>query len=132
MAERVYFFRMLADADGDTEALLRTSRADRGVSLRWNVRQLPCFTLWKNETALPDGYVTGLEPGTNFPNPRSFEQQHDRVVRLAAGQTYAMQVGISLHTSPSDVEEAAERIRSLQGDAQPHLVDQPDPDWCAP
>ncbi len=72
MEERVYFFRMLADANDQTQALLRSADGRRGVCLYWNVKQLPCFTLWKNETAEQDGYVTGLEPGTNFPNPRSF------------------------------------------------------------
>jgi hypothetical protein len=47
---------------------------DLGLILRWNRRELPCFTLWRNSAAVEDGYVTGLEPGTNFPNFKGFER----------------------------------------------------------
>jgi hypothetical protein len=43
----------------------RHHRAERGVALRFNRQDLPCFTVWKNTGALEDGYVTGLEPATN-------------------------------------------------------------------
>ena len=55
------------------------------MSLVHNVKQLPCYSVWKNTTASADGSVTGLEPGTNFPNPRSFEGQKGRVLKLAPG-----------------------------------------------
>ena len=46
-AEEAYFFRLLADSAGLTQTLLRNAAGDRGVSLRFAVEQLPCFTLWK-------------------------------------------------------------------------------------
>ena len=45
------------------------------MSIKFNKRQLPCFTLWKNRQAAVDGYVTGLEPATNYPNPKPFEKE---------------------------------------------------------
>ena len=72
--EQVYFLDLLADADGSTQALLKNAHGTRGVCLKFNQRQLPCFTLWKNTTAAEDGYVTGLEPGTNFSESAKFRR----------------------------------------------------------
>ncbi|OXE35403.1 MAG: hypothetical protein CGW95_14090, partial [Phenylobacterium zucineum] len=40
---------------------------------------LPYFVIWKNTVDVSDGYVCGLEPSTNFPNPRTFEETKGRV-----------------------------------------------------
>ncbi len=129
--ERVYLVKPCADQEGETRVLLKNPQARRGVSLTWNVAQLPYFTLWKNETALNDGYVTGLEPGTNFPNPRQFETQHNRLVRLAPGATHEMRIGFSYHESAAAVEQAEAAVKAIQGDRAPELFDQPQPTWCA-
>src|SRR5262245_21763878 len=74
-AEQVYCYDLLADHAGRTLAMLYNRAADRGLVLRWSRQELPCFTVWKNTAAIEDGYVTGLEPATNYPNFRSFERQ---------------------------------------------------------
>src|SRR5262249_35554294 len=66
-AEEVFDVLPAADPAGRSLALLRNAAGDRGLAVRWSVRELPCFTIWKNTAATEDGYVTGLEPGTNFP-----------------------------------------------------------------
>ena len=43
---------------------------NRAVVLRFHRDQLPGFTLWKNTAGPRDGYVSGLEPASNYPNPR--------------------------------------------------------------
>jgi hypothetical protein len=131
MTERVYFMRMLADDQRQTLALLRSADAQRGVSLHWNAEQLPCFSLWKNETSLQDGYVTGLEPGTNFPNPRTFEGEKGRVIRLAAAASHTMTLRIAIHEAAAAVQTATEQIRAIQRGRAPELVKSPDPQWCA-
>jgi galactose mutarotase-like enzyme len=131
MEEQVYFFRMLADADDQTQVLLRSADGRRGATLGWNTRQLPCFSLWKNETAIADGYVAGLEPGTNFPNPRSFEAEQGRVVVLEGGASYTMKLDFRFHATAADVQQAESQVRQLQGNRQPELRDSPDSDWCA-
>lgn len=131
MAEQVYFFRLFADAADRTQALLKSANGQRGVSLSWNVKQLGCFTLWKNENSLQDGYVTGLEPGTNFPNPRSFETAKGRVIKLGGGETHTMQVGVTLHADAAGVTAAEREISRLQGGRQTKLLTAPDPEWCA-
>ncbi|NIL96008.1 MAG: DUF4432 family protein [Planctomycetales bacterium] len=129
--ERVYFSKLLADEKGSTQVLLRAAHRDQGVSLRFNTRQLPCFTQWKNNPPLPDGYVTGLEPGTNFPNPRGFETQQGRVLKLAAGETAEFKLAIQLHPDAGSVAEAEAKIATLQSAAQPIIHNSPHPDWCA-
>lgn len=131
MPERVYLMKLNSDHEGETQVLLRNASATRGVSLNWNVGQLPCFTLWKNETALADGYVTGLEPGTNFPNPRSFEGKQGRVVKIAGGATYRMKLGLTVHNDAAGVKQAENSIARIQGDRKPTLHDAPQPNWCA-
>src|SRR5262249_29573719 len=74
-AEQVYLFQLLGDGpDGRTLALLRNRAGDKGVVLRFSTTQLPCFTLWKNTGGAHEGYVTGLEPATNYPSPKPFEK----------------------------------------------------------
>ena len=65
--------------------LLHNAAADRGLCLEFSLEQLPCFTLWKNTQAEADGYVAGIEPSTDYPNPREFEREQGRVLTLVPG-----------------------------------------------
>jgi len=116
---------------GQTRTLLRNAHGSRGVSLLHRVDQLPCYTLWKNTAASVDGNVTGLEPGTNFPNPRSFEGQHGRVVKLAAGASATLELQLDVHASAEEVAAAERSIAQLQGTIQPTVHGAPLPTWCA-
>ncbi len=128
--EQVYFMQLFADQQGQSRVLLKNAHSTRGALLQFDLETLPCFTVWKNTTSLADGYVTGIEPGTNFPNPRSFEGQHDRVVKLDAGASVTYRLRLQLLTTPAEVEQAEAETRALQ--KQPaQLVDQPTSDWCA-
>ncbi len=127
--EQVYFFELAADAGGETRVLLKNAHATGGVSLRYNTQQLPCFTLWKNTPLAADGYVTGLEPGTNFPNPRSFEGQQGRFVSLAPGETAKFEVELELHGDEASVRAAEAKIAKLQKGNQPRIFDKPQRGW---
>jgi len=129
--EQVYFFELHAGEGGQTRTLLKNAHATRGVSLVFNKQQLPYFTLWKNTTGAPDGYVTGLEPGTNFPNPRSFETTKNRVVKLAPGQKQTFDVTLEIHGSAQEVAAAEAAVAKIQAGRPPQIFDQPQADWCA-
>lgn len=118
-AEQVYFLELLTGEDGKTHTLLKNAEGTRGVSILLDKGQLPCYTLWKNTTASADGYVTGLEPGTNFPNPRTFEGQQGRVVRLAPDATTAFDLVMEFHKNADEVRQAEDAIAALQGDIAP-------------
>lgn len=130
--EQVYFFELLADADGETQAMLRNAHGTRGARMFFNKKQLPCFTQWKNTTALSDGYVTGLEPGTNFPNPRTYEGEQGRVVKLKGGGTFGFEFRLEYLASDGDVQAAEADITRLQGDTKPKIYASPQDGWCAP
>jgi hypothetical protein len=127
--EQVYFAELTGDRQGNTQVLLKNSAGNAGVGVRCNKQTLPYFLLWKNTVAPQDGYVTGLEPGTNFPNPRTFETQKRRVVDLAAGQTWQTQVHVDWLTSRQEIAAAEANIQTLQGNTQPEVHEQPLPDW---
>lgn len=129
--EQVYFFEMLSDENKQTRTLLKNAHGRRGVSIKYSPDQLPCFSLWKNTAPLSDGYVTGLEPGTNFPNPRSFEGEHGRVVKLAGGESHTLAVEMEIHGSAEEVAAAEAAIAAIQGSHKPEVFDAPQPDWCA-
>jgi galactose mutarotase-like enzyme len=129
-AEEAYFIELLANGDGWSPTLLRNAAGTRGASVHVHTEQLPCFTLWKNTTAAADGYVTGLEPGTNFPNPRTFEGQQGRVVQLTPGERVALQLGLEIHHGSDQVQEAEQAIATLQARVTPEVCDQPQAPWC--
>ncbi|MCA9150933.1 MAG: aldose 1-epimerase family protein [Planctomycetales bacterium] len=131
MPERVYFHALFADDNRQTLAILRDAKSSHGVALEWNVDQLPYFSLWKNETGLEDGYVTGLEPGTNFPNPRTFEGEHGRVVQLAPGATHTMKLGFTYLENNDAVKQAESRVETIRGGRPVEIADKPTADWCA-
>lgn len=128
-SEQVYFFELLADGDGKTQVLLKNAHGTQGVALRYSTKQLPYFTLWKNTPLAADGYVTGLEPGTNFPNPRSFEGQQNRVVKLKAGETVKFEVELDVLGDAKAVASAEKAIAKLQGGTKPQVFSTPQAGW---
>src|SRR3954471_298379 len=128
-AEQVYVCDLAADSAGETRVLVSGLEGDEGVSLQFNKRALPCFTLWRNTPAEPDGYVVGLEPGTNYPNPRSFEKQHGRVVSLKPGERWQAQVAVTWHQDSASIAEVDKAIGAIQDRQKPERVAQPRTDW---
>ena len=131
LGEACFFFDLLADAAGRTQALLRNPAGDQGVSVKFNKNQLPCFTLWKNRQAAADGYVTGLEPGINFPNRRSFEKQQGRVIVLDGGESRTFELTIEAHGDAAEVSAAEKAVAAIQGKVTPEICSQPEPHWSA-
>ncbi|RMG38328.1 MAG: DUF4432 family protein [Planctomycetota bacterium] len=128
--EQVYFFELYADRRHWTTVLLKNAHGTEGVRLDFDVRRLPCFTQWKNTTALSDGYVTGIEPGTNFPNPRSFETAQGRVVRLDPRGAAEFVLKLKWLRSPGAVSDAERRVRAIRGDRPTTVHRTPQPGWC--
>jgi hypothetical protein len=117
-AEQVYCYDLLGDAGGRTLAMLYNHAADKGLVLRFNRQELPCFTVWKNTGALEDGYVTGLEPATNYPNFKTFERRQGRVPTLPAGGSWEATWSIDVHDTADGVAGALAEIVSLQSQAK--------------
>jgi hypothetical protein len=130
-AEACFFFEPAADAQGNARALIRSADGSQGASVRFNARQLPCFTLWKNRQAAADGYVTGLEPAINYPNVRSFEKRQGRVAVLAPGESRRFELVIEAHPDAAAVATAEAEIAALQSSAAGEILPQSNPLWSA-
>jgi Domain of unknown function (DUF4432) len=118
-AEQVYCYNLLEDSGGRTVALLYNSASDRGIALRWNRNELPCFTVWKNCAAVEDGYVTGLEPATNYPNFKSFERQQGRVRLLPPGGRWECSWSIEACDTAAEVAKVLADVVAIQAHAKP-------------
>ncbi|QEG02705.1 hypothetical protein Mal15_68260 [Stieleria maiorica] len=127
--ERVYFAKLRGDETNLTTAMLQNADASQALAVTYGTKTLPRFVLWKNTADTADGYVTGLEPATNFPNQRSFEAAHDRVVEVQPEQTVCFRVTIDPLSDPESVAEMAERIEKLAGDQPPVIHAVPRPGW---
>jgi len=124
--EEVYCLYPLADEQNRTLIALRNKAGDRGASIAFNVAELPHLTLWKNTAAEADGYVTGLEPGTNFPNNRRIERKLGRVPKLAPGATRKAMLDFALLPDAAAVKGTADRIARLQAKQKPVVETQPE------
>lgn len=127
--EYAHFASLRGDDQGRTRVLLVAPGGEQGVSLQFDIRQLPCFTLWKSQLAASDGYVGGLEPGINYPNIRDFEKRQGRVAVLEPGESRSFEVVLEAHPDTASVERAAAHIADLQGSATPTIETQPHAGW---
>lgn len=114
LPEEAFFCELISDWKDQTQVLLRNDEGDRGLSMSFSTKQLPCFTLWKNTQAEADGYVTGLEPGTNLPNLKTFERERGRVISLAPGDSYETSFQLRVHDTPAGIARSEKQIRALQ------------------
>lgn len=111
--EQVYLLTPRADENNRTTALIHSKAMDRAASISWSLDQLPYLTVWKNTGAKEDGYVTGIEPGTNYPNNRSVERKAGRVPILKPGQSRKMSLTFGLHNGADEVNEAITIVNAL-------------------
>ena len=127
-SEQVYFSASRGDASGWAKCLLAAPAGDRGVAVSYRCDTLPYFSQWKNTVAEADGYVTGLEPGTGFPNPRWFEAEHGRVVSLAGGQSIDFELAIEGIATPQRLAAVEQEIAAIR--SRPVATCPFEADWC--
>lgn len=127
--EFAHFADVSADSDGMGRVVLEAAGGQRGASVVFNRRQLPCFTIWKSQLPISDGYVTGLEPGTNFPNVQSFERSQGRVIALEPGETREFQVELHAHPDAEALRAALERVDRVSAGRSPEIARQPRAGW---
>ena len=94
-------------------AMLKSPDGAQGALFKFNIHELPCMSLWKNEAPARTGYVTGLEPGTGYPYARTIERAAGRVPVLQGGGSYHIHLAISALTTSAAVAEAGAAIRKL-------------------
>jgi len=104
-----------------TRALLEAAGGASGASLAWDVRQLPCFTQWKNPQSPAAGFVTGLEPGTTIRISAASRSCAKRVVPLASGATWRVDLDLEYHPDRAAVERAAKEVARIAAGKTPIL-----------
>lgn len=128
-AEQVYFVRPLTADDGRALAVLAAPEGDRAVAVRFDTSTLPWFAQWKSTQAEADGYVTGLEPCSSFPNLRSFERQQNRVVQLDPMGSVTFEFAVTVVSTADDVSRLVQEVADLQQAERMTVHDQPNPEW---
>lgn len=114
--ETVFNCALYAEESGATFAALVNDDATRGVAIRYDGRQLPAFTLWKNADTLAQGYVLGLEPGTNPPYPHAVERGHGRIRSIAPHGSVRFDLAIEALTSAERVDDVQREAEGLRRD----------------
>ena len=103
----------------ETMTMLRNATGDKASLLRFTLKDFPCFTLWKNTAGKADGYVTGLEPATSYPNSRRFEREKGRVITLAGGESRTTTLSIEALDTKKAIKAAEAEIKTLQKKLKP-------------
>jgi hypothetical protein len=124
-AEQVYACVPAAGAEGKTLAVLHDPGGERGLAIRWDVWQLPYFTLWQNTAALEDGYVCGLEPATCFSTFKANERAAGRLVTLPPGGKWETHWSIEIFDTAMGVTEALAEVEAIQAIVEPEIHDKP-------
>lgn len=113
--EMVFNLKPKADSNGKTVAAVINSKGDKGASIEFDTHQLPLLTMWKNTDTLKQGYVTGIEPGTNYAYPVTIEKEQGRVKQLQPGQSTEFTLTYTLLKDASAVQKVEQRVKQIQG-----------------
>lgn len=113
--EEVYLFRLHGNKENQTTALLAHPEGKLGFAVRFPLKDLPCFTVWKQTGAVEDAFVTGLEPATGFPNFKDFERESGRVVNLAPGEQWKATWELEPVTQRERLAQIKSEVKGLTG-----------------
>jgi hypothetical protein len=122
--EQVYFFSPLADENGRSLTVLENAAGTAASAIEFSPSELSCFSLWKNPVAEADGYVVGLEPATNYPNPKSIERKQGRTVWLEPGDSHTITIDLHFATDAAATRNLVNRVQSIQSRAKPEVVNE--------
>jgi galactose mutarotase-like enzyme len=128
-AEEGYFFHPVAQADGWCTAVLANRSGDNAFGVRFKIDTLPWFTVWKNTMALEEGYVTGIEPGVNLPNLRSYEREQGRLPEIPAGKSYRCELELIAEDTAAGVAQLREAAAKCQGTTPQKFHAKPQAGW---
>ena len=127
--EQCYWHELATDAAGHTLAMLENAQADKAVVVRWNANELPCFTQWKNPVGEREGYVTGLEPGTNYPNPKTFERAQGRIPTLQPDEVLRAELVFEVHDTAAGVAAVEAEVAGLMAGKKTEVHPTMAPKW---
>ena len=112
--ETVFNVVPYGDENGETLAVLHNAAGNLGVSLGFNIQQLPVFSLWKNTDTMEQGYVTGLEPGTSWAYNRSYQRALNRVPTIGPKEQRHFDITYTFLADKSAVDSALQQVQKIQ------------------
>jgi hypothetical protein len=112
--ETVYNVVPYGDEQGNTLAVLHNASGTLGVSLGFNIQQLPVFSLWKNTDLPAQGYVTGLEPGTSYSYNRAYQRALHLVPTIGPKEQRHFDITYTLLSGKAAVDKSLERVQNIQ------------------
>jgi len=125
--EQAYLYELIGKRGSrETVVMLRNAAGNQASALRYSLKDFPCFTQWKNTATRADGYVTGMEPATNYPNSRRFEREKGRIIQLAGGESRTTSITIEALDSKQAVKAVEAEIRKLQQTAKARVHSEPE------
>jgi hypothetical protein len=84
-AEQVFFHHIISEDGRASAGIVNESF---GLALDWDTSALPYLTQWTNTRT--GRYVCGVEPATCLPEGQSTARAHDRLLVLAPGESWAV------------------------------------------
>ena len=123
--EMVFNIWPLADANGNTLAMMSNQADTRGVAIGYNVKQLPALSLWKNTDTRAQGYVTGIEPGTSYAYSTKYQRPLGLVPKIQPGETKTFDLTYRLLQNADEVKQALAQVEKIQGGRATELREQP-------
>ncbi len=116
--EMVFNIQPLSGEDHQTLAAVVNKAGNKGAAIQFDTRQLPVLTLWKNTDTVKQGYVTGIEPGTNYAYPVTIEREQKRVKQLEPGASTQFDLTYTLLHSSEQVADVEKKIAAIQGETK--------------
>jgi len=112
--ETVFNVVPYGDERGETLAVLHNAAGNLGISLGFNIQQLPVLSLWKNTDTMGQGYVTGLEPGTSWAYNRSYQRALNRVPTIGPKEQRRFDINYTFLPDKAAVDQALQRVQTIQ------------------
>lgn len=113
------------DSKGHSLAMMHNRAGTQGVAIGFNTKQLPYLTVWKNTDTVKTGYVTGMEPGTNYAYTRAIERSQGRIRHLEPNSSTTFDLEYHFLTNKSEVNQIATQIQKIQGSQKTDVIRTP-------
>ncbi|MEF1309473.1 aldose 1-epimerase family protein [Vibrio mytili] len=123
--EMVFNLKPIGDSEGNSLAVLHNQSGNQGVSVGFNIEQLPVLTLWKNTDTEQQGYVTGIEPGTSYAYNTKYQRPLGLVPTIKAGESKQFDVTYTVLGDSNEVNSALDTVKSIQKGLSVKKVAQP-------
>ena len=105
--------------------MIRNKAADQAASMRFDTRELPFLTLWKN-TAARGRLCYGDRAGHELSQQPADRAKLGRVPSLSPGASYSMTLDFAIHVGTAEVGQVAQEIARIQGDRRPLINEKPE------